>query len=187
MRTVSDRDVTLIEKTLREAQYKRMKLSAIKPAPYNPRKDLQPEDSAYQKIRNSINDHGFIQPIIYNKKTGHAVGGNQRLKILINGGVKEAVCAVIDVPLAQEKRINIALNNIGNMYDQPKLRSLMLQLRDAGYDLRKTAFDDDEIARITQDWDAQIGTFFLDDDEDGGMQHQVRTYKCPYCGEVFEK
>lgn len=185
---MSKKDVELIASVFQEAEYVRMRLADIHPAPYNPRKDLQPEDEEYQQIRHSINDHGLLQPIVFNKRTGNAVGGNQRLKILENGGVEEAMCAVIDVTLAKEKRINIALNNIGNMWDQPKLRTLMMELRDSGYDLKKTAFTDYEIGKITQGFDAAVDSFFTDDEEDDKpAKHVEHTYQCPYCGEVFTK
>lgn len=152
----------LLRDILESAEYVRMKLSDIQPAPYNPRVDLTPEDIEYQQIEESINSHGLVQPIIYNKRTGYAVGGNQRLKILTDHGVTEATCAVIDVPLIQEMEINIALNRLGNAWDYAKLREDMLQLQEAGYDLTKTAFTDSEVAELTRDMNASLDSFFED-------------------------
>lgn len=185
---MSKKDVDLIARILTTGTYQRMRLADMTPAPYNPRTDLQPEDEEYQQIRASIINHGLLQPLVYNKQTGNVVGGNQRRKVLLDGGVEECMCLVIDTSLEQEKRINLALNKIGNMWDQPKLRDLFMRLKDAGYDLPKTSFAEDEIEKLTQSMDAAVDSFFEDDDEDdGAKQKKVRQYKCPYCGEVFEK
>ena len=40
----------------------KIKISEINPAPYNPRKDLQPSDSAYKRIEASIDGFGLVSP-----------------------------------------------------------------------------------------------------------------------------
>ena len=45
-------------RTLKEAQ--------LTVADYNPRRDLQPEDAEYQKLRRSIEEFGYVEPIIWN-------------------------------------------------------------------------------------------------------------------------
>lgn len=183
-----NKDIDLIAKILSAATYQKMKLADMTPAPYNPRTDLQPEDEEYQQIRASIINHGLLQPMVYNKRTGHVAGGNQRRKILMDGGVEECTCIVIDVSLQQEKRINLALNKIGNMWDQPKLRDIFSKLEEEDYDLSKTAFTDNEVAKLMMDMEASVDSFFQDDEEDEeSKQKKVRQYKCPFCGEVFTK
>lgn len=182
------KDLDLIMKILTAAKYEKMSLADMKQAPYNPRKDLRPEDEEYQQIRASIVNHGLLQPIVYNKRTGHDVGGNQRRKILMDGGVTEVTAAVIDVSLQREKEINIALNRIGNMWDQPKLRDIFAQLKEEGYDLTRTSFPENEIEELSKAMQAEVISFFEDQDEDEDTKEKpVRQYKCPYCGEVFEK
>lgn len=178
----------ILEDVLASAKYVSMPLDSIKPAPYNPRVELEPDDPEYQRIRASILDHGMMQPIIYNEKTGNAVGGNQRLKVLRDMGVQEAICAVVNLPLAIEMEANIALNRLGNMWDQPKLREVMLQLKQAGYDTSKTAFTEYEIDKLTQDMNATVAGFFQEtEDEEKPKEKKTRSYICPHCGEVFEK
>ena len=43
-------------------EIKRMKLSDIKPALYNPRKDLKPGDPEYDKMKRSINEFDCVEP-----------------------------------------------------------------------------------------------------------------------------
>ena len=60
----------------------RLMIDRLKPAKYNPRKDLKPGDPAYEKIRRSLHDFGYVDPIVWNEVTGNIVGGHQRYKVL---------------------------------------------------------------------------------------------------------
>ena len=42
----------------------RISIDKLKPAKYNPRKDLKPGDPAYEKIRRSLHDFGYVDPVI---------------------------------------------------------------------------------------------------------------------------
>lgn len=59
------------------------------PADYNPRKDLKPGDPEYDKLKRSMEQFGYVEPVIWNKTTGQVVGGHQRLKVLMDMGVTE--------------------------------------------------------------------------------------------------
>lgn len=59
------------------------KTAELLPAEYNPRKDLKPGDEEYEKLKRSIEEFGYVEPVIWNKTTGRVVGGHQRLKVLI--------------------------------------------------------------------------------------------------------
>ena len=59
----------------------RRKLADLKAAEYNPRKALTPDDAEYQKIRRSIEEFGYVDPIIINED-GTIIGGHpQRPRI----------------------------------------------------------------------------------------------------------
>lgn len=64
-------------------EIRRVPVSKLNPAAYNPRKDLQPEDSEYQKLSQSLDRFGCVEPVVWNERTGNVVGGHQRLKILL--------------------------------------------------------------------------------------------------------
>lgn len=53
------------------------KITDLKPAPYNPRLDLQPGDPDYEKLKRSIQEFGLVEPIVFNERTGYVVGGHQ--------------------------------------------------------------------------------------------------------------
>lgn len=176
----------ILKDILNAAEYRRIALDQITPAPYNPRVDLTPNDPEYQKIKRSIQDHGLLQPIVYNEQTGNAVGGNQRLKILKEMGINDAVCAVIHVPLLREMEICVALNKLDNLWDREKLREIMIQFKDDDYDVSRTGFDQYEFDQLTQEMNMTVSGFFQDQEQET-KEKAIHTYKCPHCGEVFEK
>jgi len=53
-----------------------------------------------------------VEPIVWNKRTGNIVGGHQRLKVLLDMGMREVDCVVVDLDEAKEKALNLALNKI---------------------------------------------------------------------------
>ena len=57
-------------------------VTELLPADYNPRKDLRPGDPEYEKLKRSIEQFGYVEPVIWNATTGRVVGGHQRLKVL---------------------------------------------------------------------------------------------------------
>jgi hypothetical protein len=65
----------------------KIKTKLLIPADYNPRKDLKPGDSEYEKLKRSLEEFGYVEPVIWNKTTGRVVGGHQRLKIMLTMGV----------------------------------------------------------------------------------------------------
>src|SRR6266851_3871514 len=85
-----------------------MKLSALTAAPYNPRTITS---QAARGLRASIRRFGLVQPIVWNSRTGHVVGGHQRIDALKSLGRTEAHAVVVDLPESEEKALNITLNN----------------------------------------------------------------------------
>ena len=42
------------------------KVTELIPADYNPRKDLKPGDPEYEKLKRSIEQFGYVEPVIWN-------------------------------------------------------------------------------------------------------------------------
>ena len=59
------------------AELKMLPVSVLKPAAYNPRKKLKPGDKEYEKIKNSITEFGFADPLVVNADMT-IIGGHQR-------------------------------------------------------------------------------------------------------------
>ena len=87
----------------------------LNPAAYNPRKDLKPGDAEYEKLRRSIEEFGYVEPIIWNSRTGNIVGGHQRFKILVALGYEDVDSVVLDIDEQKEK----ALNDIAGKFNDP--------------------------------------------------------------------
>ena len=121
------------------------------PANYNPRKDLKPGDPEYEKLKRSIVEFGYVEPVIWNKTTGHVVGGHQRLKVLIDTGVTEVECVVIEMDVEREKALNVALNKISGEWDKEKLSLLISDLQGADFDVSLTGFDAPELDALFKD------------------------------------
>lgn len=125
-------------------------IEKLKPAEYNPRKDLQPEDEEWRKIQRSIEEFGYVDPIIVNSDMT-VIGGHQRLKVLKDLGYTEIECNVVDLDKTREKALNIALNKISGEWDNQKLEELLAELKSLDFDLDITGFNPDELNEIFND------------------------------------
>ena len=121
------------------------------PADYNPRKDLKPGDPEYEKLKRSLTEFGYVEPVIWNQTTGHIVGGHQRLKVLIDTGVTDVECVVVEMGEEKEKALNVALNKISGEWDKDKLSLLIADLQGADFDVSLTGFDAPEIDALFKD------------------------------------
>lgn len=129
-----------------------LKAADLHPAEYNPRKDLQPEDAEYQKLKRSIEEFGYVEPIIWNETTGNVVGGHQRLKVLLEAGATEIDCVVIRVDEKDEKILNVLLNKVKGRWEIGKLADLLQELDDAGA-MELTGFEDWELQSLLLQYD----------------------------------
>lgn len=133
-------------------EIKKIPVDQLKPAAYNPRKDLQPGDPEYEKIARSLDQWGYIDPIIWNKRTGNVVGGHQRLKILLARGETTVEASVVDLPENEEKALNVALNKLTGEWNKDALTTLLQELtQDMDIDESLTGFDTEEINALFAD------------------------------------
>lgn len=110
---------------------------------YNPR---QITDDEMGKLKNSINEFGYIAPIIVNKHNNHIVGGNQRYEALKSLGYTDVDVIFVDEPdLNHEKALNIALNKISGEWDFVKLADILDDLELNDFDISLTGFDEPEL------------------------------------------
>lgn len=128
----------------------KIKIDKLIPATYNPRKDLKPNDPEYIKIKNSIENFGYVSPLIINNDMT-VIGGHQRLKVLKELGFTELECIVVDLDKTNEKALNIALNKIQGDWDEEKLEDLLQELKLQNFDTNLTGFDFDEVDEMLKD------------------------------------
>ena len=145
-------------------------LRDLRHADYNPRKKLTPSDPEYQKIARSIDEFGYVDPIIINSDNT-IIGGHQRAAVLVDKGYTEVQVVVLDLPKDKEKALNIALNKISGEWDMEKLNALLQELEENSCDLSITGFDEDEIDEIINQMmtDMEAG----DDGFDAGAEYEA--------------
>ena len=124
----------------------KVKISELNSPDWNPRY-ITEED--FNKLKNSIETFGYVDPIIVNKYNMNIVGGNQRYQALVKLGYEDVDVIFIDEPnLDREKALNIALNKISGDWDTVKLNSLVEELKMKNFDLDLTGFDEIELEEI---------------------------------------
>lgn len=127
----------------------KVKIDQINPAAYNPRLDLKPGDKDYEKLKRSMDTFGYVEPLVWNSRTGSLVGGHQRFKILLEQGAKEVDVSVVDLDPNEEKALNIALNKIQGKWDIEKLGALLDELsKTPDFDVTISGYDIPEIDEI---------------------------------------
>ena len=136
------------------------KIEELKPAEYNPRKELKPGDAEYEKIKNSLLHFGYVDPIIINKD-GTIIGGHQRATVMKDIGKVEVECVVVDLSKEDEKALNVALNNISGEWDMEKLGVLLDELNTVGV-MELTGFDVDEYTKMFVKDEVKEDNFDLD-------------------------
>jgi DNA modification methylase len=153
-------------------EIQKLPLEKLNPAKYNPRKNLKPGDPEYEKLKKSMETFGYVEPIVWNKRSGHVVSGHQRLKILQHQGQTEIECVVVDLDETQEKALNITLNKVTGEWDLPKLADLISELDNGIFDISLTGFDAAEIEDLfskVHDKDVKEEDF----DVDGALKEPV--------------
>lgn len=128
-------------------EFKKIKIVDLVPASYNPRKALKPGDAEYEKIKNSISEFGYVDPVIVNEDMT-VVGGHQRITVLKDLGYEEIDCVVISIDKTKEKALNIALNKITGEWNKELLAELIKDLQDSNFDVAFTGFDPPEVEQL---------------------------------------
>ena len=126
---------------------RKIMIANLVPASYNPRKALKPGDKEYEKIKRSIEEFGYCEPIIVNSDMT-IIGGHQRVTVLKDLGYTEIDCIVIDIDKTKERALNIALNKITGEWNKELLADLIAELQDSDFDVTFTGFDPPEIEQL---------------------------------------
>jgi len=121
-------------------EIKTVKTIELKPAKYNPRKDLKQGDPEYEQLKRSIQEFGYVEPIVINKDRT-VIGGHQRLKVLMDLGESSVQVVVVDLDKTAEKALNVALNKIKGDWDMEQLAIVLEELKEEDFDISLTGFD----------------------------------------------
>lgn len=131
----------------------KVKVTELISPEWNPR---QISNEELQKLKNSLTEFGYIEPIIVNDVNMHIVGGNQRLKALQDLGYDEVDVIYVHIEdINKEKACNVALNKISGDWDYEKLEVVLEEIELSTIPISLTGFDDIELQQfdITNDDD----------------------------------
>ena len=107
--------------------------SQLVDAVYNPNK-MTPEQ--YDALKESIREHGFVEPVVVQKIGMRIIGGHHRVRAIkelsIEAGttVPRIPCVVLDVDDATAKRLNLKLQHIHGAPDARLLGELLVDIFD---------------------------------------------------------
>lgn len=132
-------------------------VTALNPAPYNPRR-ITPQ--MLLSLKENIKKHGFVEPLVIQKRGMVIIGGHQRLRAVKELCIEEGQnlpdlpCVVVDVDDRTAKKMNVALNKIGGEFDVPLLSELLETMHeetpivfDEGVVM---GFEEDELAKLLE-------------------------------------
>lgn len=156
----------------------KIKITEIIPSEYNPRKITETE---YNKLAESINEFGFVDPIIINLNNNHIIGGHQRYDVLLNTHISNHtqyeelnlirlgdigwIFPDTDLTIKNtdyEKALNLVLNKISGEWDTDKLEDIFNDLNLNDFNLDLTGFDNIDFEEL----DINIETLPLEPPED---------------------
>jgi len=129
-------------------EWKKLAIDDLKPASYNPRKKLKAGDSEYEKIKNSIQEFGYVEPIIVNYDMT-VIGGHQRITVLKDLGYTEVDCVMVHIEDESKiKALNVALNKITGAWNEELLADLLVDLQKEDFNIDLTGFEPPEVEQL---------------------------------------
>lgn len=157
---------------------------------YNPRTIT---DKEMEKLKNSIIEFGYCDPLIVNDVDNNIIGGNQRFEAMKQLGIKEAEVSFVHITDPNKaKALNLRLNNLSGEWDTSKLNEVIEELEINHFDLSITGFNDFEITEFKLindlEFDDNIDQFtdkIPEETVNNTPQHkdEENIIICPHCGE----
>lgn len=117
----------------------KVKINDLISPDYNPR-EITPDEM--EKLKKSIQEFDYIDPIIVNDVNSHIIGGNQRYEALKSLGYTEIEVSFVHIEDPnREKALNLRLNKMSGDWNIEKLNVVLDELELNDFDLELTGFD----------------------------------------------
>ena len=122
-------------------------VNQLKPYKGNPRKI---NEKGIAKLQRSVEEFGFVNPILAQRGTNMIIAGHQRLKAAKAAGLAEVPVVWLDMDDVTAKAYNIADNRLQeeSEWDFTPLADLLTELDTGAFDLSLTGFDADELEQM---------------------------------------
>ena len=134
------------------------KLFTLEFAEYNPRTISKKQ---FKDLKKSITEFGIVAPIVVNinkDRENVIVGGHQRVRALQYLGHESVLCALVDLPLQEEMKLNLRLNKNGGKFDDDMLINYFDEevLFEVGFtandlDINIDKYEDNQLQEATKD------------------------------------
>ena len=123
-----------------------VELDRLKPDPFNPRRIAEQDLDA---LTRSIQEFGFVDPIIARREDRAVIGGHQRLLAARRLGLASVPVIFVDLSPEQAKLLNLSLNKISGAWDEELLARLLAELNETpNVDITLSGFAEDETAKL---------------------------------------
>lgn len=161
-----------------------VKFTEVDPMPENPRII---DDVNLTGLKSSLDRFGYVEPIVWNERTGHIVGGHQRFKVLVGHGLLEAPVIVVDLSPEEEMAANLTLNNpeIEGEFN-PLALELLQGLQGETPELFGKLRMDDLMGKLEKRFTPGSDRPFVNKEIDINGLVSDCDAKCPCCGFVWE-
>lgn len=153
---------------------KKMLLSGLLPHPKNPRRISEDKLAI---LRKSLEEFGDTNILTWNKRTGHLLGGHQRLKIMQTLGIEDADVRIVDLPENKEKALMLRLNVADGKWDFPALKDIITEIDLGDLDIELTGFTQDEMESVFNIFSIPNNNKEIDE-----KKLSETNIECPNCG-----
>jgi DNA modification methylase len=136
-------------------------IAELVPDPANPR---QMPDEQMAALMRSIEQFGFVEPVVVRRADRLVIGGHQRAEAARRLGFTHVPIVEVDLTDEQCRTLNVALNRIHGEWDLPKLAEILQALPE---DLaRLTGFDEEAMRRVVHEAEAVLRALQAEKDLD---------------------
>ncbi|MEX2225366.1 MAG: site-specific DNA-methyltransferase [Dehalococcoidia bacterium] len=126
-------------------------IDELKPDPANPRRI---GDAELEALTRSLNEYGFVQPVLARAADKTVIGGHQRLLAARKLGIKTVPVIFLDLTVEQSRVLNLALNKISGSWDEELLARMVADLSDVDdLDISLSGFSEDELDALLKSLD----------------------------------
>lgn len=112
------------------------RIADLTPSDYNPN---EMTDAELRALDASMQAFGYVEPVVWNKRSGRIVSGHQRVRCLKARGVDALDVVVVDLSDVDERTLNVGMNSISGTQEANKLEAVLQSLSEgrralAGWD-----------------------------------------------------